>query len=204
MIAPRLIVVTDPAFAPDATVRAIGAALAAVPPGTIAVQLRDRAARPMELARELRALTRAHGAKLIVNRDVVLAREIGADGAHFGAGEVPDGVRALLGAGAWITVAAHSDEEVRDALRRDADAVLVSPIFASPGKGAPRGVDALRRARVIAPDHAIYALGGVDASNVPACIDAGATGIAVIRAILAASDPGAAATALTVGSTRRS
>ncbi len=73
---------------------------------------------------------------------------------------------------------------------------MVSPIFATPNKGAPRGLDAIREARAIAPELFLYALGGVDESNARACIDAGANGVAVVRALFSAPDPEAATVAL--------
>ncbi len=200
---PRLVAITDPAYAPADVIAKLGAALAAVPPGTLAVQLRDRSeagTRPEALARALRELTRAHGAMLFVNRDVALAVAIGADGLHFGGDPLDPSARAALGAGAraWLTVAAHTDDDVGAALRAGADAVFVSPIFASPGKGTPRGVAALARARALAPALALYALGGVDAANVASCVAAGTTGVAVIRALFDAPDAATAARELVV------
>jgi thiamine monophosphate synthase len=58
-------------------------------------------------------------------------------------------------------------------------------------------VDALRSARVVAPKTcAIYALGGVERANATDCFLAGADGVAAIRALLLASDPGAEALAI--------
>jgi thiamine-phosphate pyrophosphorylase len=104
--------------------------------------------------------------------------------------------RVALGEAAWITVAALTDLDVRHAAEDGADGALVSPIFATPGKGAPRGLDAIRRARAIAPRLGIHALGGIDPSNVASCLEAGATGVAAIRAIFGVLDPAAAARAL--------
>jgi thiamine-phosphate pyrophosphorylase len=196
---PRLIAITDPAYAPAVILAQLRAALGAVPPGALSVQVRDFTARPEALARDLRELTRAHGAMLLVNRDVALAVAVGADGVHFGGDPVDAIARAALGEGAWLTVAAHSDEDVRAARRAGADAALVSPIFASPGKGPPRGTDAIARARQIAPDLPLYALGGVDAINAVQCRGAGATGVAAIRSLFEATDPAAAARALCGG-----
>jgi thiamine-phosphate pyrophosphorylase len=193
---PRLIAITDPAYAPDVVVSQLRRALAALPPGTLAVQLRDRNARPAALGRALRDLTRAHGAMLLVNRDVELAAELGADGVHFGSDPLDPRARAMLGEDAWLSVATHTNDDVTRALHAGADAALVSPIFASPGKESPRGTDALARARLLAPQLSIYALGGVDGTNAAACLAAGATGVAVIRSILEASDPAAVALAL--------
>ena len=82
-------------------------------------------------------------------------------------------------------------------MKDGADGALVSAIFASPGKAVGRGVEALRTARTVGGDtFLIYALGGVDRSNAPECVMAGADGVAAIRALLLASDPGAEARAI--------
>jgi thiamine-phosphate pyrophosphorylase len=207
---PRVLLVTDGAFGDDAIVRCVRLAARALPAGWLGVQLRDKR-RPLVSLRlfalELRRVTRAVGARLVVNGDARLARDVGADGVHLGggAGRVGD-ARACLGPSAWISVAAHSDAAVRDAVTDGADAVLVSPVFASrpPRVAAPpkeaRGLEVLRSARALARAGgrpvAVYALGGVDAGNARACIEAGADGVAVVRALLASPDPGRVARTL--------
>ena len=104
--------------------------------------------------------------------------------------------RALLGEGAVVSVAAHSDADVEAAARMGATAALVSPVYASPGKGEARGVEALRRARSLASGLRLFALGGVEVANAGACRRAGADGVAVIRAVFGARDCGAAVAAL--------
>jgi len=206
-VAPRIILVTDPAFGDDVIAHCVEAVARALPAGWLSVQLRDKR-RPLVslrvFASRLRLVTRAVGAGLVVNGDARLARDVGADGAHLGAGagRVKD-ARALLGPRAWVSVAAHSDEAVHDGIRDGADAVLVSPVFPSrpPGTHAPgkqgRGLDALRSASALSRGHlAVYALGGIDASNARACAASGAHGVAVLRALLASPYPARAARAI--------
>jgi acyl carrier protein len=102
-----------------------------------------------------------------------------------------------------VSVAAHSDDAVRQAIAGGADAVLVSPVFASrpPGNVASgkegRGLGALRSARALAGGRiAVYALGGVDPQNAGACATSGADGVAVVRALLGSPDPGRVARAI--------
>ncbi len=122
---------------------------------------------------------------------------MGADGVHLGgtAIKVSD-ARGIVGPDAFITIAAHSDDAVRLGVSDGADGALVSSIFASPGKAVGRGVAALRTARAVGGGLLIYALGGVDRSNAPECVMAGADGVAAIRALLLAPDPGAEARAI--------
>jgi thiamine-phosphate pyrophosphorylase len=198
---PRLILVTDPAYGDDAIVRTLEACARALPHGAFGVQLRDKKRPSVSLrmfASRLRLITRSAEAKLFENGDPHLARVIGADGVHLGGDAIrARDARAIVGPGAFISIAAHSDDAVRLGVADGANAALVSPIFASPGKGGGRGVDVLRSARALAPaDVAIYALGGVDHGNTAACIEAGAHGVAVIRALLLADDPAAEARAI--------
>jgi thiamine-phosphate pyrophosphorylase len=197
---PRLLLVTDPAYADahlERVVRSVGEAL---PRGEFGVQLRDKR-RGIEavraLAEHLRILTALHGVPLMINGNLALALEVGADGVHLGGDDLPGlaTVRRAFPRG-WISVAAHSDADVLSASDNGLDAVLVSPIYATPGKGPPRGLAALRSARAYGKVLAIYALGGIDKSRAGECARAGAAGVAVLRALLDAQDPVAEARAI--------
>ena len=195
---PRVILVTDPVFGDDGIVRCVEAVARALPAGSFCVQLRDKQRALVSLrvfASRLRLVTRSLGAGLVINGDPRLARDVGADGVHLGrdAGTVAE-ARALCGPSAWISVSAHSDGAAGRALADGADAALVSPVFPSrpPSVYAEekegRGLDALRSARAVAgAGLLLYALGGVDADNTRACAQAGADGVAVVRALLACS-----------------
>ena len=176
---------------------AIDAALGA---GVDAIQLRDPRASGgalLRAARALRSLTRATGAALLVNDRVDVALAVAADGVHLPAASFPiPAVRALLGSTAWIGRSTHAPEEAVAAAAAGADYVILGPIFPTPSKaryGAPLGIGAVAATRASVP---LVAIGGVTAARVPELRRAGATGIAVVREILDAPDPGAAARAL--------
>jgi thiamine-phosphate pyrophosphorylase len=194
--APRLLLVVDGA---DVAGRraAIEGALAG---GVDAVQLRDRRAAGGPLlaaARRLRALTYDRDAALLVNDRIDVALSCDADGVHLPAASWPiAAARALLGARAWIGRSTHGATEAAAAAAAGADYVVVGPIFATPSKtdfGPPLGTAALAATHATAP---VVAIGGVTVERVPALRSAGAHGVAVIRAILDAEDPTAAAQAL--------
>ncbi|MGO8994025.1 MAG: thiamine phosphate synthase [Polyangiaceae bacterium] len=202
---PEIILVTDPTYTDERIVEVVEACARALPPGSFAVQLRDKKKEPGALrafAQKLREATKPSdgggGALLIINGNPSLAKDVGADGVHLGGLEVKVAdARKVLGDGAFVTIAAHSDQAVKLGARDGADGALVSTIFASPGKAVGRGVDALRTARAVSgEDFLIYALGGVDRENAAECVLAGADGVAAIRALLLASDPGAEARAI--------
>jgi thiamine-phosphate pyrophosphorylase len=189
---PRVVQITEASVLPEPVLFARLAAVAALPEAARrrhAVELRDPGlgARALfALGTRLRAATRAMGAALIVNDRLDLALALGADGVHLGRRSVAvEDARALLPAGTWVSVACHAVEDVARAADLGADAALLSPIFASPGKGPPLGVEALRAAhRAVGGRIQIVALGGVDGDNAAACFAAGAGAVAAIRADL--------------------
>jgi thiamine-phosphate pyrophosphorylase len=171
--------------------------------GVGAVQLRERdldTRTLLALARELRALTRRYGAALLINDRIDVALACDADGVHLPAQSftVRD-ARALLGSRRIIGVSTHHPGEVTLAADAGADFAVFGPVFETPSKhgyGPPLGLDALAAATA----HSripVLAIGGVIADRVSALIARGATGVAVIRAVLAADDPGQAASQLT-------
>jgi thiamine-phosphate pyrophosphorylase len=207
----RVILITDPSFGDDAILRCVREVAAALPAGALCVQLRDKQRLPVSLrlfAMALRRATRDAGAALVINGHATLARDVGADGVHLGGGGGSvEAARAQFRGCAWVSVAAHSDDDVRRAVDAGADAVLVSPIFPTRTRSlgssiqsiekTTRGTNALRSARSLAGSRvAVYALGGVTVDTARACVAAGADGVAVIRALLASRSPAAAARAI--------
>ena len=180
----RLYLVTDRRIRPDLPT-AVDRALCAIPRGAAAVQLREKdlSARELfELARVLREVTARHGAPLLVNERLDVARAAGADGVHLRRASLDCAdARTFLGEVAWIGASCHSLAELDE--RAGADFATFSPIFASPGKGEPLGLDALAEAARISR-LPLFALGGVSAERIPEVLAAGAFGVAAIRAWL--------------------
>ncbi len=175
---------------------AVGAALDALPPGAAAVQVRERelSARALAtLVRELLPICAARGARLLVNDRADVALATRADGVHLPAqGLAASDARALLGQAALLGASCHTLDELRLAEASGADFAVFGPLFATPGKGPPLGLAAFAEA-ARAVKLPIFALGGIDAENAGAALSAGARGVACMRAVLGAHDPGAAA-----------
>ena len=189
---PRLILVTDRrATGGRDLVDVVRAALDA---GLPAVQLREKdlPGRPLlALAEALRAATARAGALLFVNDRIDVAIAAGADGVHLGGGSVPVPVaRRLVGPDALIGVSTHAAGEAPT----DADFAFFGPVYSTPGKDAVG--PAPLAAAVAAAAIPVLAIGGVTTARVAETLAAGAHGVAVIRAILAAPDPGGATRAL--------
>ncbi|MDX2171328.1 MAG: thiamine phosphate synthase [Deltaproteobacteria bacterium] len=193
----RVTLVTDrAATAGRPLLEVVAAALAA---GVGAVQLRERGLPTRELlalAETLRAATAEVGAALLINDRVDVALACGADGVHLPAhGMTVAEARALLGPTRLIGVSTHAPAEVAAAAAAGADFAVFGPLFDTPSKrpyGAPLGVAALAAARSAAPALPLIAIGGIDAGNADQVRAHGADGIAVIRAVLSAGDPGRA------------
>jgi len=145
----------------------------------------------------LRDLCAAHGALFIVNDRVDLALAVEADGVHLGQGDLPPAqARRLLGPDRLIGRSTHAPEQLQQAMADGCDYAGVGPLQATPTKPGrePVGLDYLRQAAQIATiPH--YAIGGVDAQLLPALLEAGGSHcrVAVVRAVMEAADPAAAA-----------
>jgi thiamine-phosphate pyrophosphorylase len=199
-----IVLITDPRKDDAELLKIVSAACRAIPSGELAVIFRDHSRDDfgvVDVAQKLRDVTREHGHSFLVKQNHLrIAYEVGADGVHVSEPK-PNGdtFRKMASPRVIVSVPAHSEADVSHALTHAINWVLVSPIFPTPEKGAPRGLDAIRNAAEIRADHElpkIIALGGIDASNARSCIEAGADGVAVIRAILHAADPFAAARSL--------
>lgn len=200
MAVPVVHLLTERWIEPDPVAR-VHAALAGLPPGCVAVHLREKdlgGAALLAFARALAAACHAHGQRLLVNDRLDVALAAGADGVHLpAAGVHPEDARRLLGRAALVGVSCHSAADVVRARDGGASYATFGPVHDTPSKrpyGPPVGLDALRdAARLGLP---LVALGGVDAARAPGCFAAGASGVAVIRAWLSAPDAAAAVRAL--------
>jgi thiamine-phosphate pyrophosphorylase len=191
-----LIVVTDERLPPGrALVDVVRAALRA---GAPAIQLRDKQHSPREsvdMTRALLAETRAAGALLFVNDRVDVALAAGADGAHVGDDDLPvAAARRIVPPGFLLGRSADTPEIARQAELDGADYVGVGPIYSTATKSdAGDAVGPERIAAVAATIRIpIVGIGGITAANARPIITAGAHGIAVVSAVMAAPDPEAA------------
>jgi thiamine-phosphate pyrophosphorylase len=168
---------------------------AAIRGGVDLVQVRDRALLDGELldaVANATEVTNRHKVPLGINERVDLAIIAEADFVHVGQDDVPvEGLRPFR---LPVGLSTHAPEEI-DAAR--ADYIGVGPVYSTPTKeGRPAvGLELVR----YAAEHARapwFAIGGIDASNVADVVTAGASRVAVVRAIGDATDPERAAAEL--------
>ena len=195
----QLYVIVDRSVARDRELAWI--AEQAIRGGADVIQLRDKAASARQLIEEgkrLLAVTRAAGIPLIINDRVDVALAVGADGVHLGQNDLPiDAARRLLGPGRLLGKSTHSVDQALEADREEVDYLAVGPIFATPTKPDYSSVGLSLLAQVKARVHRpIVTIGGIDPTNLQDVAAAGATCVAVVRAVCGADDPAAAARAL--------
>jgi 8-oxo-dGTP diphosphatase len=147
------------------------------------VQLREKALAPevlRELARRIVALAHAQGAKVLVNADVALARDIGADGVHLTAEQL----RTASGRPdlPWCGASCHSPEELRRAESLGADFAVLGPVRATPShpESVPLGWERFRQTAA-GSSIPVYALGGIAPKDMEQAWSCGAHGIAMVR-----------------------
>ena len=192
-----LYLVTDPQIGGGRDL--VAAVLAAVRGGASMVQLRDKTASDgvfVETGRALKQALAGSGVPLIVNDRLDLVDAIGADGLHIGQSDAGVaqararfGRKLLLG----LSIETLAQTEGLDAAL--IDYVGAGPVFGTPSKAdhaAPIGLAGLA-AIVAACPVPVVAIGGLTATHAAEVRRAGAAGLAVISAILAADDPQVAA-----------
>ena len=191
----RLMLVTDRTLAPaDRLPDVVDHAIAG---GVDAVQLREKDLPEPELialGRALCEVTRGR-ALLLVNGSAEQARACAADGVHLsGSAPSPENVDRE---GLLVGRSVHNLNAAQEAQREGCDYVVLGTIFASrshPG-GRTGGIERVREVSAVL-QRPVIAIGGIDRMNAEAVVSAGASGVAVISAILTAPDPKAAAAGL--------
>lgn len=174
---------------------------AALDGGVDAVQLRvkdDDALAYLRLAERVGELARAAGAPFVVNDRADVALAAGADAVHLGQRDLPPAWARRVAPSLLVGRSTHAIADLDAALGDGVDYVGVGPVWATPTKPgrAAVGLTYVREAARRAPAVPWFAIGGIDAGNVAQVLAAGATRVAVVRAVLDAPDPAAAARAL--------
>ncbi|MGW6937073.1 thiamine phosphate synthase [Lentzea sp. NPDC054927] len=170
---------------------------AALAGGVDIIQLRDKS---LEAKQEIEALeilaevAERHGKLLAVNDRADIAHAVSADVLHLGQDDLPVPLaRRILGEDVVIGRSTHDVDQMRAAAEEPGvDYFCTGPCWPTPtkpGRPAP-GLDLVRATRT---DRPWFAIGGIDLTNLPEVLAAGATRVVVVRAITEAEDPRKAA-----------
>ncbi|AEO69302.1 uncharacterized protein THITE_2119543 [Thermothielavioides terrestris NRRL 8126] len=178
--------------------------------GVTLVQLREKTADTAELisvARGLHAITRRYNVPLLINDRVDVALAVGCEGVHIGQDDMDlSTARKLLGPDAIIGVTASTVDEALRACEGGADYLGIGTVYATPTKTNTKNIigtagvrDILGKIAEAGYDTRTVCIGGINESNVQRILfqsadpRKGLDGVAVVSAIMAASDPEAAA-----------
>jgi thiamine-phosphate pyrophosphorylase len=163
----------------------------AIEGGATVIQLRLKDATTEEVIDRggpFRLLCEQMNVTFVVNDDVQAALALLADGVHLGRND--EGLDLALEAGMMVGRSATTPEEASQAEEDGAAYIGAGPVWATPSKpdaDQPIGLDGLRSISE-AVRIPVIAIGGIDPSNARECIDAGAFGIAVVRAAAQAAE----------------
>lgn len=187
----RLYAVTDRAWVGKLTLpQQVEAALKG---GATCVQLREKNLADSSIlaeAREISALCKQYRVPFILNDNVALAAQCGADGVHLGQEDMdPAEARRILGPDAIIGVSAHNVAEAKAAVAAGADYLGCGAMFATTTK---TNVTALPKETLQAICAAVgvpvVAIGGISKQNLLSLAHCGEAGVALVSAIFAAED----------------
>lgn len=149
------------------------------------VQIREKkltAKLVFELTREAVEITKNKHTKLLVNDRADIAFAANADGVHLTENSISAGIiRLSFGENFVIGVSAHTIEKAELARDQKADFATFSPVFDSPNKGKPQGLEKLREVCEKLRPFPVLALGGIDETNYQKILENGASGFAAIR-----------------------
>lgn len=164
------------------------------------VQLRVKNAlidelRPMAL--EAQQMCREAGATFIIDDQVALVKEIGADGVHLGKNDMPVAeARRILGPDFIIGGTANTFEDVKMHYESGANYIGCGPFRFTTTKeklSPVLGLDGYRcivsQMREEGINLPIVAIGGITADDIPDIMQTGVTGIALSGTVLRAEDP---------------
>lgn len=187
-----LYLVTDKSFSNGRSTAAI--AHEAIAGGVTLVQLREKKSNTQKFYQEALALKEAlqgTGIPLIINDRLDIALAIDADGIHVGQSDMPISiVRKLLGPKKIIGLSIENLNEIKEEEVKYANYLAVSPVFSTQTKkdiSQPLGLEGTRQicSHTTLP---VVGIGGITLDNAAKVIQAGASGVAVVSAILGQDD----------------
>ncbi|HQX55003.1 MAG TPA: thiamine phosphate synthase [Pyrinomonadaceae bacterium] len=174
----------------------------AVDAGVSIIQIRERqitARMLFELTLEAVPIVKGAKALLFINDRADIAAAAGADGVHLTSTSLDSvEIRKAFGGYLLVGISTHTADEVLKAKEDGADYIVFGPVFPSPGKGEPVGLDALSAVCETAGNIPVLALGGIDNDNWRSAVSVGASGFAAIRLFAGFSDATELASALKV------
>ncbi len=162
--------------------------------GVDIIQLREKnrpAKEIVELGYKIRELASNFNALFIVNDRIDIAKIVKADGVHLGQDDISlKTAREILGDEFIIGISTHCPDDAIKAQEGGADYIGVGPVFKTPTKPGriPVGLEYVKWAseNINIP---FFAIGSIEPDNINDVIKAGASRVAVVRAIMNSENP---------------
>ncbi len=199
---PSLYLVTDSSMITDRSLKVLMEEAARG--GVTMVQLREKEMSTREfydLAVKMKMWLKPYNIPLIINDRLDIALAINAEGLHIGKNDIPyDVARKLMGENRIIGYSVENMQDVTLTNNMDVDYIAISPVFDTPTKTDTAPELGLKGVKQMSQQskHKCVAIGGINIENAKDVIMAGADGIAVVSAIMAAEKPTDAARQLKV------
>ena len=145
-------------------------------------------------ARILKKQAERYHVPFVVNDSVEVALECNADGVHVGQSDIQGrDIRALIGPDKILGISANTVDTALASQRAGADYIGVGAVFGTTTKKDAKNLSVTQlRAVCDAVDIPVVAIGGINAGNLLQLRGSGVDGVAVVSAIFAQPDPGAA------------
>lgn len=145
-------------------------------------------------AEKLKVLCEKYRVPFVVNDSVEIAMRCDADGVHVGQSDIKGrDIRAIIGPDKILGISAGTVEEAVAAEKAGADYIGVGAVFGTSTKLNARTMTMERLKEIVASvTIPVVAIGGISAKNMMELSGSGVDGVAVVSAIFAAEQPGAA------------
>lgn len=165
--------------------------------GATFLQIREKELDDQEFlneAKQLKTLARQYRVPFVVNDRVDIALKCGADGVHVGQSDiVGQDVRAMIGPDKILGISANTVETAQAAQAAGADYIGVGAVFGTTTKKDAKNLSVCQLREICsAVDIPVVAIGGIGAGNIGRLAGSGVDGVAVVSALFAAADIGAA------------
>ena len=158
--------------------------------GATMIQYREKYDESIEEARELQAVCKKYSVPFIINDDVMLAKQLDADGVHIGQSDMQLlEARKILGKDKIVGVSAQTVEQAIEAEKNGADYLGVGAVFPTGSKSDAVDVSYDQLKSICnAVKIPVVAIGGISEKNIFQLKNSGIVGVAVISAIFAQDD----------------
>jgi len=131
-------------------------------------------------ATDVVALSHRHGARVLINSNVQLAQDAGADGVHLTSAQLQR--LSQRPACEWVAASCHSRVEIKTAIQLGADFVVAGPVAPTPTHPGAQVLGWHGFAQCVADTPIpVYALGGMQPQDLETARQTGAQGLAMLR-----------------------